>query len=190
MPWSEAAFLALLGLVALSRLVELHISRRHQFAMARRGIRKRAEPYYPGMVALHAGVLAGAALEVILLRRPFVSLLAVPMAALFALATALRWWAIRTMGLHWNVQVMPSAPLGIVTGGPFRWVRHPNYLGVSVELIALPLIHTAWITALFAAVGNSWVLYHRLRAEEAVLNSDPVYRAAMARKPRFLPKFF
>ena len=95
-------------------------------------------------------------------------------------AMALRWWVIRTLGAHWNVEVMASAPLGIVTKGPFRWVRHPNYAAVFVELVALPLIHTAWLTAILAAAGNTWVLRHRLRIEERVLHADPVYRATMA----------
>ena len=109
---------------------------------------------------------------------------------LFLLATALRWWVIRTLGAHWNVEVMASGPLGVVTSGPFRWVRHPNYLGVFVELVSLPLIHTAWITALAAAVGNAWVLQHRLRIEEPVLDANPTYRRDMSWKPRFLPKLF
>jgi methyltransferase len=142
------------------------------------------------MVVLHAGVLAGAALEVIWLRRPFVPALAVPAAALFLLATGLRWWAIHSLGAHWNVQVMDSASLGVVATGPFRWVRHPNYLGVFIEMAAAPLIHTAWITALLGAAGNAWVLRNRLRVEEAVLEAHPQYRAAMSGKPRFLPRIF
>jgi methyltransferase len=183
-------FLMLLALLGLTRLVELGISRRHQRELARRGVAKRSDPRYPWMVALHAGVLFGAALEVVVLRRPFLPALVVPAATLFVLATALRWWAIRSLGAHWNAQVMASASLGVVSGGPFRWVRHPNYLGVFVELVALPLIHTAWITALVAAAGNAWVLRHRLRIEEPVLEADPQYRAVMGGKPRFLPGLF
>jgi methyltransferase len=139
---------------------------------------------------LHAGVLVAAALEVIWLRRPFLPPLAVPAALLFLLATVLRWWAIRSLGAHWNVQVMDSASLGVVATGPFRWVRHPNYVGVFVEMAAVPLIHTAWITALLAAAGNVWVLRNRLRVEEPMLDAHPQYRAAMSCKPRFLPRVF
>jgi methyltransferase len=190
MDLSVIIFLALLALVGVTRLVELEVSRRHQHKLAQRGIAKHSDPQYRWMVALHAGVLIAAALEVVFLRRPFVPVLAAPAAAVFLLATALRWWAIRSLGAHWNVEVMDSASLGVVTSGPFRWVRHPNYLGVFLELVALPLMHTAWITALLAAVGNAWVLRHRLRIEEPVLDADPRYRAAMRGKPRFLPKLF
>lgn len=190
MDLSVIVYLALLALVGLLRLVELRISRSHQRELVGRGIEKRADPQFRWMVALHTTVLWGAAIEVIVLRRPFLLGLAIPMAALFLLATALRWWVIRTMGAHWNVEVMASGPLGVVTSGPFRWVRHPNYLAVFVELVTLPLIHTAWITALIAAAGNALVLRHRLRVEEPVLDASPAYRAAMAGKPRFLPKLF
>jgi methyltransferase len=102
----------------------------------------------------------------------------------------LRWWVIRTLGIHWNTEVVDSARLGVITDGPFRWIRHPNYLGVFVELIALPLIHTAWITAIFAAVGDIFVLRNRLSIEERLLDAVPAYRVAMAGKPRFLPRIF
>jgi methyltransferase len=190
MDLSVIAYLVLLATVGFSRFIELGISRLHQRALADRGIEKRADPWYHGMVALHAGVLAGAAVEVVVLRRPLLPRLAGPMFVLLLLATVLRWWVIHTLGMHWNVEVMASAPLGVVTSGPFRWVRHPNYLGVFVELVALPLIHTAWITALLGAAGNAWILRHRLRIEEPMLASNPIYRAAMANKPRFLPKLF
>jgi len=190
MDLTRIAFLILLGCVGLERVVELQVSRRHQRDLASCGARKHGDPQYRWMVALHAGVLIGAALEVTLLHRPFIALLAFPALALFALATSLRWWVIRTLGIHWNTEVMESAPLGVVSDGPFRWIRHPNYLGVFVELIALPLIHTAWVTAAFAAAGNVFVLRNRLRIEERLLDAVPAYRAAMSGKPRFFPRIF
>lgn len=190
MDLTTIAFLILLACVGLERVVELLLSRRHQRDLARGGARKHEDPQYRWMIALHAGVLIGAAAEVILLRRPFIAPLAAVALLLFLLATALRWWVIRTLGIHWNTEVVNSAPLGVVSGGPFRWIRHPNYLGVFVELIALPLIHTAWITAAFAAAGDVFVLRNRLRIEERLLDAVPAYRTAMSGKPRFLPRIF
>jgi methyltransferase len=190
MELSVVLFLALLAWVGATRLLELAISRHHQRKLADLNIRRRSDPQYPWMVALHAGVLGGAALEVLWLRRPFLPALAVPAALLFLLATALRWWTIRTLREHWNTQVMDSASLGVVVTGPFRWVRHPNYLGVFVEMAALPLIHGAWITALAAVAGNIRVLRNRLRVEEPMLEAHPQYRAAMSGKARFLPGIF
>ena len=187
---SQTAYFALLFAVALGRLVESRLSARNQHRLAARGAVKVPEPHFPWMVLLHAGVLISAALEVLLLRRPLIPALALVMGVLFLLANALRWWVIANLAEHWNVEVMDSTQLGIVTRGPYRWIRHPNYLAVFVELIALPLIHTAWLTALWASAFNLWVLHRRLEVEERMLLADPTYRAMMATKPRFLPRLF
>jgi methyltransferase len=190
MELSVEFFLVLLAGVGATRLVELEISRRHRQNLAHRQISQQSDPHYSWMVILHVAVLVLAGVEVIWLRRPFMLVLAAPAAVLFVLAAALRWWAIRTLGAHWNTQVMDSAALGVVVTGPFRWIRHPNYLGVFVELAALPLIHSAWITSLVAVAGNAWVLRNRLRVEEPMLEAHPEYRSAMAGKARFLPGIF
>lgn len=188
MPASAAAFLGLLAAVGLGRLLELRLSRRHQRALAARGARRAPDPAFAAMVALHTGVLVASALEVVALRRPFLPALGVPALVAFALANALRFWVIATLGPHWNVQVMGSLSLGVVTGGPYRFVRHPNYVAVFVELLALPLIHGAWLTALVGGALHVVVLGRRLAAEEAVLAADAAYRQAMSGKPRFVPR--
>jgi len=184
------AYLSLLGLVALLRLVELRISKRHQRQMEARGASKVVEPRFRWMVALHTGVLVGAATEVVFLHRPFYPVLATVCFVIFLATNLVRWWVIRTLGEHWNVQVVNSTGLGVVTSGPFRYVRHPNYAAVFVEMLALPLIHTAWITALAGSLAHIVVLSQRLVTEERVLFSDAQYRAAMSGKPRFVPGLF
>jgi len=158
--------------------------------MTARGAAKVNDPNFRWMALFHTFVLIGAAVEVVFLRRPLLPGLAIPMLALFITANIVRWWVIRTLGEHWNVQVMDSTKLGVITSGPFRYVRHPNYAAVFVEMIALPLIHAAWITALAGAVIHVVVLIFRLSAEERVLFADPDYAAAMRAKPRFLPGLF
>ncbi|HEX4546009.1 MAG TPA: isoprenylcysteine carboxylmethyltransferase family protein [Candidatus Acidoferrum sp.] len=190
MDLSVIAFLALLLTVALLRLVELRISKRHQNDMIARGAAKIDEPRFRWMVLLHTAVLLGAALEVVFLKRPLLPWLAAPMFAVFLAANAVRWWVMRTLGQHWNVQVMDSTSLGVVTTGPFRYVRHPNYAAVFLEMLALPLIHTAWITAALGAIAHAGVLAQRLGTEERMLFANPDYRAAMAGKPRFVPGLF
>ncbi len=187
---SVIAFLALLLAVALLRVVELGVSRRHQQRMIAHGATKVKEPRFGWIVLLHTAVLVGAALEVVLLHRPFILALAVVMLLLFLGGNAVRLWVVRTMGQHWNVQVMNSTNLGVVTSGPFRFVRHPNYAAIFVEMFSLPLIHTAWITALLGCVGFVVTISQRIAVEESVLLADPQYRASMAGKPRFLPGLF
>jgi methyltransferase len=88
------------------------------------------------------------------------------------------------------VEVMASPRVGVVTSGPYRWVRHPNYVAVVAELFALPMMHTAWITALAGSAANLEILRRRIQVEDGILMSDAAYRANMGAKPRFLPKMF
>jgi methyltransferase len=183
-------YLALLAAVGVLRLVELGISRKHQERMLTRGAVPVREPHFTWMVVAHTGVLVGAALEVVLLHRPFLPLFGATMFALFCASNLMRFWVVRALGDLWSVQVMDSTRIGVVTTGPFRFVRHPNYTGVILEMISLPLIHTAWITALLTCAGYSLALASRIRTEERVLMANPEYRAAMGHKPRFLPGLF
>lgn len=187
---SQIAFLALLAAVGAGRLIELGISRRNQKRMRAGGARLVPDFHFLWMVLWHGGILLGAAAEVIFLRPPFLPALAVPMMLLFVFSNLLRWWVIRALAVHWNVQVMDSASLGVVSHGPYRWIRHPNYVAVFLEVVSLPLLHTAWRTALVAGVVTVFVVSRRLAVEEAVLLQNPAYREAMGAKPRFLPGLF
>jgi methyltransferase len=182
-------FLALLAAVGVGRLAEMRLSRRHQRALReRQGIELAPEPVFAWMVALHTGVLAAAAVEVLALRRPFVPSVGVPALALFGAANLLRWWVIATLGPRWNVRVAGRVAMGVVADGPFRWVRHPNYVAVFVELGALPLVHGAWLTAIVGAALHAAVLRRRVALEESILMADPQYQALMGGKPRFIPR--
>jgi methyltransferase len=171
-------------------LIELRVSRRNQQRMAARGAQMVRDMSFVWMVLWHGGVLLGAAAEVVLLSRGFHPALATVAGAVFVFSNLLRWWVICTLATHWNVQVMNSASLGVITSGPYRWIRHPNYVAVFLEVTALPLIHTAWITSLAAAVSTVLILIRRIGVEESVLNSSAEYRAAMSSKPRFVPGLF
>ena len=183
------AFTALLLAVGVMRLAEMSVSRRRQRALRARGVARVDEPHFRLMVLLHTGVLVGAGLEAWLTRRPAIPALAAAALVVVLAANALRLWVIATLGPHWNVQIMDSAPIGVVSTGPFRYVRHPNYVAVFLELAALPLVHSAFVTAALGSALHVWVLAQRIRHEEAALLAHPAYRAAMADKPRFFPRW-
>jgi methyltransferase len=166
---SRAAYTALVAGVAVLRLVELAISRRNVAVLKSRGGVEVGAGHYPWMVLLHASFLAGCVLEVWLLDRAWLPALGVPMLGLLAAGTGLRYWAIRTLGPRWSTRVIvvPGEPL--VTTGPFRWLRHPNYLGVVLELAALPRVHTAWMTAVVFSILNGMLLRERIGVEDAAL---------------------
>jgi len=184
---STAFFLGLCLAVGACRLIEMTISRRHQRALGEKGAALIPEPIFGAMVALHSGVIAGAAIEVVALHRSYNGAVAVPALVLVVLANLLRFWVIATLGVHWNVRVVRSMPLGVVTAGPYRFVRHPNYVAVFVELLALPLVHGAYLTAAVGTLLHLLILQRRVSLEESVLMADEGYRRAFADKPRFLP---
>jgi methyltransferase len=181
-------YFVLLLVFALLRITELIVSRRHQVQLLAEGGQKVAEPTYPLMVGVHTSLLLGSAVEVWLFARPFVALLGWAMLALLALCVIGRIWVWRSLGQQWNTQIMTSAR-AIIATGPYRYVRHPNYTIVIVEMFALPLVHSAYVTACVCSALNAVVLQQRICLEEAALLQKPAYRRTMASKPRFLPTF-
>ncbi len=166
---SRALFLLLVAAVAVERLVELVVSRRHERSLRGRGAVEAGASHYPLMVGLHAALLLGAPAEVLRLDRPFLPWLGWPMLAVVAATMALRYWVIATLGERWTTRVLVLRGAPLVARGPYRFLRHPNYLAVVLEVAALPLVHTAWITALACGVANLLVLALRIRVEDAAL---------------------
>ncbi|WP_030182631.1 isoprenylcysteine carboxyl methyltransferase family protein [Streptomyces violaceorubidus] len=165
MPWYTLLVLA----VSVERLAELFVARRNAaWTLARSGV-EHGRGHYPVMVALHAGLLVCCLLEPLLFDRPFVPALGWPMLALALLAQALRWWCIATLGPYWNTRVIVVPGARLVGAGPYRFLRHPNYVAVVVEVAALPLVHSAWLTAAVFSVADALLLAVRLRCENTAL---------------------
>lgn len=174
-------FTLLIVAVGLERLAELVVSKRNAaWSFARGGV-ESGQRHYVVMVVLHSGLLVGVLVEVWLRRPAFVPVLGWTMLALVLAAQALRWWCIITLGPQWNTRVIVVPGLPRVTAGPYRFLSHPNYVAVVVEGVALPLVHSAWITAVVFTLCNAALLAVRLRVENRALTSLPV--AAPARSP-------
>ncbi|MGO1973570.1 MAG: isoprenylcysteine carboxyl methyltransferase family protein [Propionibacteriaceae bacterium] len=165
-PW----FTALVLLVGVERLAELVISRRNAAWSFARGGLERGRRHFPAMVVLHTLLLVGAVAETWAADRPFLPLLGWPMLILVVAAQALRWQCIVTLGRQWNTRVIIVPGFGRVGTGPYRWLKHPNYVAVVVEGIALPLVHTAWITATVFTLLNLGILAVRVRTENRALD--------------------
>lgn len=184
---TRVLYSVLIGMVAAGRLFELRIAGRNYQALLDRGGVEAAPEHYRWMVLLHTAFLIACPLEVWLLGRPFIPSLAAVMLLLVALAAALRWWVIATLDGRWTTRIVCLPGVAPVTGGPYRLLRHPNYLAVIVEMFALPLVHTAWLTAVIFSALNAVILRVRIRAEEEALSRLSDYGAAFAGRPRLLP---
>ena len=166
---SMFAYTVLVLAVGFERVAELFVSQRNlAWSRARGGVESGAA-HYPFMVVLHTGLLAGCLLEVWLGHRPFLPWLGWPMLVIVLLSQALRWWCIATLGRQWNTRVVIVPGAGRVTRGPYRFLPHPNYLAVIAEGAALPLVHTAWLTAIVFTLLNAWLLTVRVRVEDRAL---------------------
>ena len=174
-------YLLLLAAVGASRLYELRVSRRNELA---RGGTRAAARTFPVMVAVHTALVTLPLVEAS--RRPPRGP-SVPWAAVLAGATALRWWSIATLGAAWNARAAVPANVVPVTGGPYGYIRHPNYLAVILEFAAVPLIAGAWKSAIVLSMLNAAVLVDRITAEERLLDASPAYRTAFAGRARFIP---
>jgi methyltransferase len=164
-------YVALVLVVGLERVAELVVSLRNAaWSFARGGV-ESGQGHYPFMVVLHTGFLAGCLVEAIVADRPFVPALGWSMFAVVLLAQGLRWWCIGVLGPQWNTRVIVVPGLQLVAKGPYKFLRHPNYVAVVAEGIALPLVHTAWVTAAVFLLLNIPLLTVRIRAEEAALDS-------------------
>ncbi|MFC8257261.1 isoprenylcysteine carboxyl methyltransferase family protein [Streptomyces sp. NPDC057291] len=162
-------YTVLVLLVAVERLAELVTARRNAAWSRRHGAAEYGRGHYPVMVALHTGLLAGCLAETWLGGRPFLPALGWPMLALALGAQGLRWWCITTLGPRWNTRVIVVPDLPLVTAGPYRWLSHPNYVAVIIEGLALPLVHTNWLTATAFTLLNLPLLATRVRCENTAL---------------------
>ncbi len=159
----------LIGLVAVERLAELAVARRNRAWARRNGGVEHGRRHYPLIAAAHAGLLGGALLEARLGRSRFVPPLGWPMLAVTLSAQALRWWCIASLGKRWNTRVIVVPGMPLVERGPYRRLRHPNYVAVVAEGVALPLVHTAWRTSLLFTAANLCLLRLRIRVENEAL---------------------
>jgi methyltransferase len=167
-----AWYAALVVATGIERLIEMVVSARNaRWAFDRGGV-EFGRSHFPWMVALHTGLLAACVAEVVVAERPFLPALGWPALALVIAAQGLRYWCIASLGRQWNTRVIVVPGLQLQTRGPYRFLRHPNYVVVILEGIALPLVHGAWITALAFTILNAVLLFgFRIPVEERALRS-------------------
>ena len=172
---SVVLYIVFILLTGGERVVELVVSRRNAALAFERGGVEYGQRHFPWMVTLHTGFLLACIAEVVLLGRPFIPALGWPMLAIALLCQAGRYWCIVSLGAQWNTRVIVVPGAGRVERrGPYRftWLPHPNYLIVAIEGIALPLVYTAWITAIVFTVLNAILLLaFRIPTEDRALKS-------------------
>jgi methyltransferase len=177
-------FPALVAGQAALRLVELGVSARNE---RRTSGERAAASRYPLMVAAHCALFAAPLIEVRLRRRTRFD---ARWAGLLVATNALRWWVIATLGRRWNTRAIVPGDLTPATDGPYRFVRHPNYIAVALEFLSLPMAGGATISALALSLLDAAILFDRIREEERLLSRNQAWRRAFARRARLIPGIF
>ena len=155
--------------MAVQRLFELVLARRNERRARARGAVERGQGHYLLIVAMHTLWLVSTLVEGLLRGMELPAFWPVPL-ALFLLVQPLRYWAILSLGERWNTKILVLPGEKPVRRGPYRYLDHPNYVVVVVEILTFPLIFGAWTTALVFTVLNAVVLSVRIREENRALS--------------------
>jgi methyltransferase len=183
---SLPVYLGIIAVLTLERGVELYIARRNAARAFAAGAVEIGRRHYRAMVVFHAAFLVACAAESVVRGSGAPVAVAVPAIAAEIFAQFLRYWVIYTLGPRWNTRIIVFPEAEPITSGPFHFARHPNYLAVAIEMVAVPLIGGAWVTAVVFSLGNAILMMVRIPAEERALGQP--YAGAFSALPRFLPR--
>ena len=165
-------FLLFISLLIIQRLSELLLARRNERAVRAMGAREYDSGGYRTIVLMHAAFFVSLAAEFFLLRRtvnPYWPVLL----TVFALSQALRYWAITSLGIFWNTKILAVPGAGIVKSGPYKYLKHPNYVAVAVEIAVIPLLFSCYITFVLFSALNLLALRRRIKIEESLIYGTP-----------------
>ncbi|OYD07265.1 isoprenylcysteine carboxyl methyltransferase family protein [Paludifilum halophilum] len=180
-------FIVLVG-VGIQRIWEMARARRHARWIVAQGGYEAGREHYPLLVGVHLFFFVSLILEVAVMGSRSPAWWGIPL-FLFLSAQGLRIGCIHSLGPYWNTRIMIAPGHPTVVKGPYRYLRHPNYVVVVAELFSLPLIFGAYMTATVVSAVNLWVLLRiRIPAEEKALAEATGYRRAMGSRNRWFPR--
>ncbi|MGN7388063.1 isoprenylcysteine carboxyl methyltransferase family protein [Sporosarcina sp. SAFN-015] len=167
-------FSIVLTIVILQRIIELFIAKRNEKWMKSEGAFEAGTSHYPFMVAMHVFFFIVLIAEVTFLHRQLSSLWPIWL-GIFLAAQFLRIWCLTSLGKYWNTKIIVLPNAQVVRKGPYKWIRHPNYIIVATELLVLPLLFNALFTAIIFSLLNIWMMSVRIPAEEQALRKATNY---------------
>jgi methyltransferase len=179
-------FIIFMGYLVTQRLVELWIARNNERWMKQRGAIEVGKEHYPLMILLHMSFFLGLFFEVQFFERGLSTFWHI-LLLLFILTQFLRIWALTSLGRYWNTKIIILPNSLIVKKGPYKFIRHPNYIIVVIEILIIPLLFQAYWTALVFSVLNAWMLAIRIKVEERALIRETDYTSHFDKLSRFSP---
>ena len=185
---TQVLFTGIVVAVIGQRLVEMGISQRHLAKLLSQGAREHGDNWLPAVKLLQTSWWIAMLVEVWVLNRPFIPALGAIAFVLLLAGQLLRYLSMRALKDRWTLTITTIPNSSAVNTGIYRYLRHPNWLGVILEIAALPLIHTACLTAIVCTLVNAWLMSQRIPAEERALRSDTDYATALGDRPRLMPR--
>lgn len=184
---TQLLFTTLVVAVIIQRLFELRISKRHVTALLAQGGQVQSENLLGWVKILQVSWWIAMLIEVWAFNRPFIPGLAAVAFLLVVTGQVLRYTSMQALGTGWTLPIVTVPDQRVVSTGIYRYLRHPNWLGVILEIAALPLIHSAYWTAVGFAIANLLIMYRRMRTEERALSAHSNYAQIFAHIPRLIP---
>ena len=170
-----------IGLIALQRLAELYIAKQNEKQMKRMGGVEYGVDHYRWMVLMHSSFFLALTFEVVGFTRDFSSIWPIWL-SLFLMAQVGRVWVIMSLGKHWNTKIIVVPDAEVIIKGPYRYIKHPNYLIVATEIIVISLLFNAYYTAMIFSLLNAWMMSVRIPLEERALKEHTEYSAVFKQK--------
>ncbi|WP_100406188.1 isoprenylcysteine carboxyl methyltransferase family protein [Bacillus solitudinis] len=178
----------LIAVVIVQRLIELKIASQNAKWIVKQGGYEVGKDHYKFIVAVHTLFFVALLIEILLFELTLTLWSFIPF-GLFVIAQFGRVWALTSLGKFWNTRIMILPGARVVAKGPYRFMKHPNYVIVVVEIVALPLMFQAYLTALVFTMLNAVVLYVRIREEELALEALTNYKEVFSNRRRFVPRY-
>ena len=187
---STAGFARVVLLFGSQRLLELLYSERNERKIQRRqpDAPQAGGSVWPLIAAVNLALFTLPILERWRRRRPPPRPVAAMGWVMALSAVVLRLSVLATLREAWNVRALVPSDLQVIDRGPYRWIRHPNYVALGLEFLGLPLIGGAYACAAVLSAANAWLLRQRIAEEDVLLMSIPEYRERMGEKPSFVPR--
>jgi methyltransferase len=170
----------IITIVCIQRIIELVIAKRNEQWMIKQGAYEVGAKHYPYMIALHTAFFLSILFEVSIFNRP-ISPIWLALLVLFIITQIARVWCLRSLGRFWNTKILILSGANVVKKGPYKYIRHPNYLIVGIEILLLPLMFQAYLTAIIFTCLNMAMLAVRIPAEEKALREATNYNDAFTK---------
>lgn len=179
-------FLLFIGSIIVQRVFELVVAKRNERWLKARGGVEFGSRHYPIIVLIHSAFLMTMIFEVLYFNHE-ISRFWVVLLVGFLLTQGMRVWALRSLGPYWNTKIIVLPGARVVKKGPYRFIKHPNYVIVALEIILIPLMFNAYFTAILFTIFNLLILSIRIPTEEKALTALTNYDSALEGNRRFLP---